>query len=726
LKKFARRVGVTLGTLLLAAAALFYYLSGHVSVAADGNIIKNPGFEEADNGLPAAWKLEKKAADKGAVALVAGPVHAGHASLSLQPNALNSSDSLLDNPLGVGEGFPAGPFRGKRLYISAWMGATGGATAVVGLFGLTKAGGLISVELKQRSGIQNLAFHDDVLVLPDDRRIAYVIATCIAHGTSGAAYFDDVYVSTDVPPSFGAFPNEESKAAPPLSATIRVDAAKTLRIIPQGIYGHNLEWIWNGNGAWNPATNTLDPGVVALTRDLSPTLLRFPGGTFSDFYHWRDGVGPRGSRQPGSPTPGAGVQPNNFGTDEALAFADAVGSRLLITVNAGTGTAQEAADWVRYVNRDGRRRVDYWEIGNELYVNDGSPQSKVSTLSPDRYAAKVLEFADAMRRADPGIQIGAIGEENYSSQAPQSYPHWTEDLLRVAGGSIDFLAVHNGYAPALAMDKGWQLRTVYTAMLAAPVLVERNLTALAAKIDRFAPRSQRPIQIAVTEWGPYFQVTPDGRFVDHVKTLGSALYVAGMLKVLAESPRVELANAFKLVDPLFMGWIGKRGDEFVPTGPYFATQMFTRHFGTKLVACAVEGPLHDSPAVGWVDATPHVPDLDVVASVAEAEGKLYLLAINKNFDRAITSHISVEGFHPSAGTRWTLNGTALDANTGSQPFRAPGVKWAAQAVDSDGGRFDRGGPGELRISKEPMSHVGVAFNATFPAHSVVSLELDGQ
>src|SRR4029453_17827391 len=98
----------------------------------------------------------------------------------------------------------------------------------------------------------------------------------------------------------------------------------------------------------------------------------------------------------------------------------------------------------------------------------------------------------------------------------------------------------------------------------------------ARKIQSLDAESARRIKLAVTEWGPFFHVDVKSRFVDHVKTLGAGLFAASVLKVLNESPAVEVANAFKLVDPLFMGWIGRRPDgTYVPTGPYYALELFT-------------------------------------------------------------------------------------------------------------------------------------------------------
>src|SRR5262245_30433529 len=49
--------------------------------------------------------------------------------------------------------------------------------------------------------------------------------------------------------------------------------------------------------AWDHARDDWREDVVAITRDLAPTMMRW-GGIFADFYRWREGVGPRGARPP--------------------------------------------------------------------------------------------------------------------------------------------------------------------------------------------------------------------------------------------------------------------------------------------------------------------------------------------------------------------------------------------------------------------------------------------
>ena len=695
---------------------------GQASAAVDGNLVANPGFEELDGVAPRGWTFETRASQKGTASVARAHAHSGDSSLKLAPNDRNRPWDLANHPLSMGQAFPAGPFRGKTLHISGWLAAEGPAVAVAGLYALRSDGGVIAARLEQDSTKPGPVHHEATLLVPNDTKVQYIVVNCAVEGTQGAAFVDDLIVSLTAPPA--AAPRAAIAASSPQAADITIDADHEIRRIPRSLYGSNIEWIWNGDGIWNPQSKGLDAELVRLTGDTGISLLRYPGGVFADFYHWRDGIGPQGSRRQTPHSPGGPQSANVFGTDEALAFAKATGSDLLITVNAGTGTAEEAADWVRYVSQGGRNsRVNYWEIGNELYVKD----PRFVSITPDPYIRRVHDFARAMRQADSSIKIAAISDVNYSRSAQPAYPGWTDQVLQETYRDIDLLAVHNGYAPMLVADQGLDVRTVYGAMLAAPVLIKKSLESVAAKIDALGPDASRRVKIAVTEWGPFFHFDPQSRFVDHVKTLGSALYVASVLKVFVESPAVEVANAFKLVDPLFMGWIGFRDGHYAPTAPYFALQLYTRHFGERVVSSTTRSPTYDSAAVGWVDRLSDVPYLDVVSS-RSADGKtLYVLATNKHFDSPIVGRIALRGFTPAnTATAWVLNGTGIDANTGTRPAGGPGAHWAPQASADPGGRFDRGGPGEVTLTSVAVPNVSANFDYTFPAHSVTSLEFKSQ
>ena len=715
-----------LGSLACALAVLVYFFERPIAADSHGNIINNPGFEAADRDLPAEWTLEKKVKHKGSVSLSTENVHSGKFSLRLQPNPKNQPWDIAHDPLGMGQGFSAGSLRGKKLYVSGWLAAEGDAAAVINVVALGGRAPAL-VELKQTSVKHGPVFREDVLIVPQDSM--FVVVACVAHGTSGAAYFDDIFLSQEPPASWEseAGPQDHASATTPastaLNAQITIEADRDVRPIPRTLYGMNLEWIWDGNGIWNASRKALDPELIQLTADLGATLLRFPGGIFADYYHWRDGTGPQSSRPKTRSMPDGDFSVHTFGTDEALSFAEQTGGNLLITVNAGTGTAQEAADWVRYANHT-NRRVTYWEVGNELYVKMGHAAFRSATMTPEQYARKFVEFARAMRQADPDIKIGAIGDENYGALSPRAYGDWTSQVLAIAGKDMDFLAVHNGYAPVLVQDKGQSARRVYSAMLAAPMLIRDSLADVSRKIASLGPESDAHVRLAVTEWGPYFQMAPGDRFVDHVKTLGSALYVASAMKAFLESPKLDVATGFKLSDKLFQGWIGERNGHWVSTAPYYALQMYTHHFGSVLVDSGARGPVYDSQPAGLVDALSEVPYLDVVSSRSADHRLLYVMAINKHFDAAVRARIDIRGGHPSGtGTAWTLNGTGIDANTGTQPFQAPGVHWAKQASDETNPRFERGSPDEVTVTSSKLSSVASDFDYTFPAHSVTAIEL---
>jgi alpha-N-arabinofuranosidase len=519
-----------------------------------------------------------------------------------------------------------------------------------------------------------------------------------------------------------------AQEAPTSSATVVVRTRSIVRQIPPTLFGTNTEWVWNGYGLWDERADRADPSLSRFAQQLGVTLIRYPGGMYADFYHWRQGVGPAAQRpvvpfRLGAPETGT-IQ---FGTDEALRFAEEAGAELMITVNVGTGTPEEAAAWVRYVNRH-RLRVRHWELGNELYINDGTVSQGSIQMPPQEYALKVLQFARAMRQADPRIRIGAIGGHNQGAYGLVAYPDWNKIVLQTAGAVIDFLAVHNSYAPVNVSNQDG-LRDVYAAMLAAPVLIKENLEEVSRQINAFAGPGASRITIAVTEWGPFFQAFHAGRYVQHNRTLGSALFGASALKAFIDSPRTDIANFHVFHDMSIMCWICSSDGSFPPkpnwteTAPSMAFQLMRRHTGAQLVETTVHSPAFDSPSIGLIGPVQKVPYLEVLPTMSSDGKSLFLLVNNKHFDLPLTASITLEDFEPAALAEVsTLNGTGIDAHTGTVPLQVPGVEWAAQAEDPANPRFRLGGPGEITVT-ESRTPAGRQFTYTFPAHSLTALRL---
>lgn len=504
-----------------------------------------------------------------------------------------------------------------------------------------------------------------------------------------------------------------------LSAAVFVDATHIRRTIPPTLYGSSLEWADNGDRLWRPDLNAPDPSALSNAVALHPSLIRFPSGE-ADFYHWANGVGPVSQRPAAAPFPGQDPLPNNFGTAEALSFAGQAGSQMLMVANSGTGTPAEAAAWVQFTNASHPGNVPYWEIGNEVYNLLGYDAYLVTT-PPATYAAKFLQFAQAMRQVDPTIKLAAVGGDQGWLV---NYPNWDQTVLTVAGSQMDYLAVHDAFAPMNVFQPNLDVRTVYSAMLAAPQLIGLDLWFLSNEIDMWGGSRAPQIKIAVTEWAPLFTLNPEPFFL-HPKTLGSALYVASTLQQFIQNSRTDIACLFSFTNDQALGQIEKRAGVFIPNPIFYALQMYTQHFGNQLVTTFPLVPTYNSPAVGFVPAITGVPYLDVVSSLSPDHKKLYIMAVNKHFDSPISTVFLLNGFTPSgSGTAWSLTGTGIDANTGTD--WPPGYS-GIPATDLLNPQFFNGSPSQVTLSPTAISSgLGPIFVYTFPPHSVVSLEIDAQ
>lgn len=680
------------------------------------NLVVNGDFARGGEP-PAGWALDAQAASKGSVQVRNGV-------LELRPNRANTPSQ---RPLGLGQVIDATGLQGATLELRGRLGAQDGAGAVLGVHALRADGSEIAkVHLRRSAPGEDVA--SGTLAIPQKASPKRLILIVVAEGTGGVARFSGVTLARSAAPDAQAAAPASPGAGAAFQARVKVDVAKRLRTIPRDLYGVNIEWWRNANGLWDTARDGPDPELVRLTRELRPSLIRFPGGFLGDTYDWRTGVGPRSGRKPQTTMPATGEKAVPlFGTDEVMRFAREVGADLLLTANVGTGTAALAADWVRYV-KDARQadpslpQVRYWELGNELYHKG---DASGGALAPRAYADKALAFASAMRAVEPGVALGAIGLENYPAFPFNSHPDWTEVVIRRTSPEIAHYAIHNGYAPVAPDDRAPPL-DVYRALWAAPRMVADNLRRTAEAVRRYAaPGRAERIRLSVTEWAPLFHVTPSSAWIDHPKTLGSAVYVADLLRVFIQEPAVGSATFFKLHEPSFLGLIGKRQGAWVPNATYHAFRLYTRHFGSELVEASGASPTYDSVQAGIVPAMKGVPLVESVASVAADGGTLYVMLVNKSADAPADVAVDVTGGAVRAGVAHLLTGASPDANSGAELPNVPGLRWGAQVnVDAQARHFDRGAPSAIAFTSTPLRLAGPAGVVyRLPPHSVASLEL---
>jgi alpha-L-arabinofuranosidase len=454
-------------------------------------------------------------------------------------------------------------------------------------------------------------------------------------------HYRNVGVAVNKPESYPVTVSSQT-----LNCTIDVQAH--LGVINKRLYGTNLEWFNDAGGLSSPDLN-LREKITALTKAQGAKVMRFPGGTLADFYHWKDGIGPQNQRQKKHHPTDPGISENQFGSPEFFNFLKTTDSEGLITVNAGTGTAEEAAEWVAYANQpqhlqrmaDGVQapaNIRLWEIGNELYL-PGNPGEQKITVTPEVYAQRYLAFSRAMKAVDPSITTIAIATAKSHIGPDTEFQNWAEVLLKQAASEIDMVAVHNAYFPIMLTETQPHVKDVYPSLWASPEAVDRSLIKLENLIKQY--ETTKKIGIAVTEWGALFSFPfHDHYWIDHVKTMGSGVYVARMMQVFASHPRVEMANYFKLSDRSFMGWINYEGH---PKVPFWILALYAKFTGDMRIQASIDSPHYDSHAIGIMQAEKQVPVVTVLASRDTKNQKLYVNIVNRSMDTSYPIHLHVKG-----------------------------------------------------------------------------------
>src|SRR6202051_3524191 len=93
--------------------------------------------------------------------------------------------------------------------------------------------------------------------------------------------------------------------------------------------------------------------VLALVRELAPTIMRYPGGNFVSGYNWEDGVGPLEQRPRRLDYAWLSTEPNTFGKNEFIDWCKMAGIEPMLAVNLGTRGPKEAGDFIEYCNHPG-------------------------------------------------------------------------------------------------------------------------------------------------------------------------------------------------------------------------------------------------------------------------------------------------------------------------------------------------------------------------------------
>ena len=412
--------------------------------------------------------------------------------------------------------------------------------------------------------------------------------------------------------------------------------------------------------------------TLALLKQLNGTIYRWPGGNFVSGYDWRDGIGDRDRRPPRSNPAWTGIEHNDFGTDEFLAFCRELGTEPMIAANTGFGDAYSAAQWVEYCNgsaktlaggwraQNGHAQpygVKHWCVGNEMF---GPWQ--LGFMQLQHYTLKHNLVAQAMHAVDPTLVLSAVGsidginKDNDPEQVKRGIT-WSHGMLEACASNMNLISEHF-YEGRLPWTKeGRPDVTTHVAKLKNTI---RHIAEAHRKLQASLPNLQgRLVPIAMDEWNYWHREYVYGELgcrYDFADGLGVA---AGLHEYFRQSDLIHMAHYAQTVNVIGAIKTSKTAAEMETTG--LVLQLYRACFG--------QIPLKITRDFGPVD---------VVAALTTDRRTLTIAIVNPTLDDA-TFPLQLTGLRPiGTATRWQF------ASNDSRAFNTPGQPRQIELLRADG------------------------------------------
>ncbi|GAB3165764.1 alpha-N-arabinofuranosidase [Myceligenerans halotolerans] len=441
------------------------------------------------------------------------------------------------------------------------------------------------------------------------------------------------------------------------AATVTVDPAFVVGPVRRRTFGTFVEHLGRCvyTGIYEPEHETADADgfrgdVLELTRELGVSTVRYPGGNFVSGYRWEDAVGPVDERPRRLDLAWHSTEPNTFGVDEFMKWAQRSGVEPMMAVNLGTRGIQEALDLLEYCNvpggsfwADQRRahgvedpyRIKMWCLGNEM---DGPWQ--IGHKTAEEYARLAAETARAMRMIDPGIELVACGSS--SSQMP-TFGEWERAVLTETYEHVDYVSAHAYY-----YEEDGDLAS----FLASSVDMDNFVADVAATADqvRAARKLDKRIHISFDEWNVWYQQRAESQppqgddwpvapvLLEDKYNVADAVVVGSLLiSLLRNTDRVHAASLAQLVNVIAPIMTAPGGPSWKQTTfhPFALTSAQAKG---EVLRLAVESPVQETAKFG------EVPVLDAVATHDPETGDLVIFAVNRSVTEAIGLDVDLRGF----------------------------------------------------------------------------------
>ena len=457
---------------------------------------------------------------------------------------------------------------------------------------------------------------------------------------------------------------------------------------------------WAEPGLSVPQQGRIRLDIVEALKKIHVPNLRWPGGCFADTYHWHDGVGPAAQR----PKMlnlwwGNTLEDNSFGTHEFLELCQLLGTTPYLAANVGSGTVQEMAGWMEYLNSNEdtplvleRRKnghpepykVSWWGIGNESWGCGGNMTAEYYTDVYKRYATFAHDY--------PGTRLKKI----VSGANSEDY-HWTETCMKniprdqMWGLTLHYYTLPTGNWGKKGSATGFG-EDLYFSTLRNCLRMEELVTKHAAIMDKYD--KDKKVALLVDEWGVWNDVEPGTNpgFLYQQNSLRDALVAGTTLNIFNNHcDRVRGANLAQAVNVL-QSLVLTDKEKILLTPTYHVFDLYQMHQNAEYLPLQFTSP-------NYTFGGEKIPALNASAS-KDKNGAVHLSLVNLDPHQALTLETALPG------VRWkTVTGRVLTS-----------------ANVSDYNTFDK--PGTVMLAAfTGAKKRGDKLVITLPAKSVVALEL---
>ncbi len=518
---------------------------------------------------------------------------------------------------------------------------------------------------------------------------------------------------------------------PAVPGPLTIEADKPGAVINRDIFGQFAEHlgkgiyegVWVGPNSKIPNVRGIRSDVVGALKAIKVPVVRWPGGCFADEYHWRDGVGPRRKVTTNTTWAGSG-EPNTFGTHEFMDFAEQIGTEAYISVNVGSGTVQEGAEWLEYMTATGQTtaarertanghaapyNVKYVGLGNEMW-GCGAP------YSGEEYVTKMKVFAHFLHnynpaQAAPRIDFSVIAKDLMSGKPMDSLPSNPNGMKRIAAGpnsadpsyteiimkawkarspiywDINGISLHQytwGSLPFNEPATGFGEKE-YATILMQTLNMDRTVSMHSAIMDRYDPKKH--VALVVDEWGVWLKPT-EGTEQMHLiqqNSLRDGIAAAMNLNIFSRhADRVRMTNIAQMVNVL-QAMIMTKGPQMVLTPTYHVYKMYVPFQDATFLPVTFNAGQYKFGSIT-------LPKVDAIAARGK-DGKVWLSLSNLDPNSASDVTVAIPGVTANRALGEVLTATSFNTvNTYEAPNAVAPKRYSASAKD-----------GKLTLSLPPHS-----------------------